>query len=168
MLASISRRCMMGPTCSHSAHSLMPSSRTSISQTWRSSLCQPRCPCHSMHSRTLLPSIWTSIIAPLLEIWINSPKFQEATSCTLPIRLPSILPTQGSLMGKPFSIWFNTWRRPETLAFVSSLNWTRVLSITATWTSQAIGTSCLPTSTPAPPSLVADGLCSCSTQPWRT
>ncbi len=49
MLVSTSRRCVMGPTSSHSVHSSMPSSKTSISQTQRSSQCQPRSPYHSMH-----------------------------------------------------------------------------------------------------------------------
>ncbi len=60
------------------------------------------------------------------------------------------------LMGKPFSIWFVTWRRPKTLAFTSSLCWTSDLSVTVTQISQAIGISHLLTLTPIPPSLGVD------------
>ncbi len=103
--------------------------------------------------------------APHFNLNLDYHSVQEATSCMLPTRLPSIPPTQGSIMEEPFSIWFDTWRRPETLAFTSSLNWTMVLSVTATRTSQAIETSCLLTSTPAPLSLGADEWCSTQVVP---
>ncbi len=81
----------------------------------------------------------------------------RGNKCTLPPRLPSILLTQGSLIGKPFPIWFDTWRKSETLAFASSLNWTGDLSVTVTQTSQAFVISHLLTLTPVYPSLGVDG-----------
>ncbi len=47
---------------------------------------------------------YCSVIGKLNDLTQTS----RGNTCTLPTRFPRILPTQGSLMGKPFSIWFDT------------------------------------------------------------